>query len=183
MAIVYKHIRISDNEIFYIGIGYNHKRAYSKKNRNLYWKNYTNKHQYKVEITHSNILWEEACIIEKYLIDFYGRKDLSLGNLLNMTDGGEGLINPSNLTLEKFKNARIGSSLSQLTKDKLRKAMINVKPINRMKVHQFDLNLNVINTYESIKDAENATKIAKSSISKCCKGTLKTAGKYIWKYA
>ena len=145
MAIVYKHIRISDNEIFYIGIGYNAKRAYSKKNRNLYWKNYTNKHQYKVEITHTNICWEEACSIEKYLISFYGRKDLLLGNLLNMTDGGEGLINPSNITLQKFINARKGSHLSQSTRHKLRSAMINIKPINRLKVHQYDLNNQIIN--------------------------------------
>ena len=34
--------------------------------------------------------WEEACEKEKEYIKFYGRRDLGLGSLVNMTDGGEG---------------------------------------------------------------------------------------------
>jgi hypothetical protein len=92
MAIVYQHRRKDNNEIFYIGIGKNIKRAYHTKSRGKFWKDYTSKYQYEVEITHQNIIWEEACVIEKYLISFYGRRDLGLGTLVNMTDGGDGVI-------------------------------------------------------------------------------------------
>lgn len=57
------------------------------------WHRIVKKHGYTIEITHENICWEEACTIERYLISFYGRHDLGLGNLSNMTDGGDGAIN------------------------------------------------------------------------------------------
>jgi len=99
MAIVYIHRRkdIEDPflNVFYVGIGVNKKRAYQKYSysRNPLWFNVINKIPYEVEITHENICYEEACAIERYLISFYGRKDLKLGNLCNMTDGGTGILN------------------------------------------------------------------------------------------
>jgi hypothetical protein len=90
MAIVYQHRRLDTDEIFYIGIGKEESRAYSKINRNKYWRNIVDKYNYQVEITHQDIIWEEACVIEKYLISFWGRKDLGQGPLVNMTDGGDG---------------------------------------------------------------------------------------------
>lgn len=87
---VYCHIRLDKNEIFYIGIG-NNKRPYSNLNRNQHWKNVVNKNpDYKVEILFKNISWEEACEKEIELIKMYGRKDLGLGVLCNLSDGGDG---------------------------------------------------------------------------------------------
>jgi hypothetical protein len=108
MAILYKHIRNDTNEVFYIGIGKEEKRAFIKRGRSKYWKNIANL-GYTVEITHKDIIWEEACCIEKYLIFFYGRKDLGLGTLINMTDGGEGTLGivPSKDTKEKIRLANI----------------------------------------------------------------------------
>ena len=90
MAILYLHKRKDNNEVFYIGIGKTKRRAYRKDQRSKYWISYTNKYKYYVEILCDNISWEEACNKEKELICFYGRKDLGFGNLINMTDGGEG---------------------------------------------------------------------------------------------
>lgn len=95
MAIVYNHKRNDTGEIFYIGIGLSDKRAYSTKGRNKHWRHIVNKVGYSIEITHLNICREEAVVIEQYLITFYGRADKKLGNLVNMTDGGDGLLNPS----------------------------------------------------------------------------------------
>jgi hypothetical protein len=97
VAIVYIHRRcdIKDNfkNVFYVGIGKSKKRAgQTTHSRNEYWKNIYNKYDCITEITHKNITWEEACSIEKYLISFYGRKDLKSGNLCNMTDGGDGVL-------------------------------------------------------------------------------------------
>lgn len=98
MAIVYIHRRkdIEDPflNVFYVGIGKSEKRAYQINNRrNKHWNSIINKYGYEIEITHNDILWEEACAIEKYLIYFYGRHDLNTGNLCNHTDGGDGVLN------------------------------------------------------------------------------------------
>ena len=47
MAIVYQYIRLDTNEVFYIGIGKTLIRSSSKANRNKYWKNVVNKHNFK----------------------------------------------------------------------------------------------------------------------------------------
>ena len=95
MAIVYQHRRLDTNDIFYIGIGKTEKRAYSLYGRNPIWKSIVKKSGYKVEIIHNEISRETACELEKFYIQKYGRKDLGLGLLVNLTDGGEGLPNLS----------------------------------------------------------------------------------------
>jgi hypothetical protein len=93
MAYIYRHIRLDKNEPFYIGIGHDnnflYKRAYTKNSRNKYWKNIA-KLGYSVDILLDGITWEEACIKEIEFIELYGRKDLGLGSLINLTNGGEG---------------------------------------------------------------------------------------------
>lgn len=119
---VYRHIRLDINEIFYIGVGSknlnrNHysieseyHRAYSKNNRNMYWKNITSKHEYIVEIL---IESEDHNFIKDKEIEFikiYGRKDLKKGLLVNLTNGGDGLkgYQISNETRSKMSLAKIG---------------------------------------------------------------------------
>jgi hypothetical protein len=92
MAIVYQHRRSDTNEIFYIGIGKTIKRAYQKEARNVIWKAITNKCSYIIEILFENLTWEQACEKERDLIKGYGRRDLGLGSLVNMTSGGDGAI-------------------------------------------------------------------------------------------
>jgi len=94
MAYLYRHIRLDNNEPFYIGIGTDsqYKRANNFYNRSNHWKNITSKTQYKVEILLDDLTWEEACIKEIEFISLYGRKDLNKGPLVNLTDGGEGFL-------------------------------------------------------------------------------------------
>lgn len=54
----------------------------------------------------------------------------------------------------------------------------NIKPIN-----QYDLNNNFIATFPSSKEAGRQLHLDSSSITKCCKGKLKTTGNYIFHYA
>lgn len=49
-------------------------------------------------------------------------------------------------------------------------------------VAQYDLQGNLLNIFCSTMETERKTGIAISSISKCCNGKLKTAGKFVWKY-
>lgn len=50
-------------------------------------------------------------------------------------------------------------------------------------VNQFNLNGELIKTFESIKQATKELRIEKSSIIKVCKGKQKTAGGFTWSYA
>lgn len=92
MAVVYQHKRLDNNQVFYIGIGKSEKRVQSRSNRNTYWHNIVNKIGFKGEIIMSDLTWDQAKKLEKYLIDVYGRKDVKSGPLVNMTDGGDGVV-------------------------------------------------------------------------------------------
>jgi hypothetical protein len=95
MAIVYRHRRLDTNEIFYVGIGKKESRAYQKRSRNQFWKNIIDKTNYEVEIIARDLSYNDACELEILLIREYGRRDLGLGNLVNLTDGRKLNINIS----------------------------------------------------------------------------------------
>ena len=85
---IYYHLKPC-GEVFYIGIG-NDKRPNSKQNRNKYWHNIIEKYGYEVQVLKNDLSWEDSIELEILLISWFGRKDLKLGTLVNMTDGGEG---------------------------------------------------------------------------------------------
>lgn len=127
MAILYIHRRKDNNIVFYVGIGNLPERAFSKKQRNKYWKNIVSKYGYLIEILYDNISWEEACKKEIDLIKFYGRKDLEEGTLCNMTNGGDGVSNLNEESRkkisEKIKSTKpsgfLGHKHSKEVKEKL----------------------------------------------------------------
>jgi hypothetical protein len=127
MAYVYKHIRLDTNEVFYVGIGNDvkYKRAYVTQ-RTKYWKNITNKTNYKVEIFEDGLSWEHACERETYWIKFYGRRDLKEGTLVNLTNGGEGAVGAlrSKETREKLSKANKGK---RLTEEQIKKMSESLK--------------------------------------------------------
>jgi len=123
MAVVYRHIRLDSNQPFYIGIGRNENRAYELIGRSKHWHAVVNKHGYKVHIMMDDLTWNEAQQKEREFIQLYGRKDLGLGTLVNMTDGGDGSLGrtQSKETIEKRintrkKNGKFGWSKSQTEK-------------------------------------------------------------------
>ena len=111
---VYLHKKETNGEVFYVGIG-SVKRAKATNPRSHWWKKLTYKYGYTLEILASNISWESACNLEKFLINAYGRRDKGLGNLVNMTDGGEGFY---------------GNKHSEEAKAKMSKAKENFIPWN-----------------------------------------------------
>lgn len=52
----------------------------------------------------------------------------------------------------------------------------------KKKIIQYDLNMNLIKTWDSAKEIEKELNIYNSSVCECCKKRRKTAGGYIWKY-
>lgn len=215
MAIVYIHRRkdIQDTllNVFYVGIGKNAKRSMRKDARSAHWNSIVNKYGYEIEITHTNICWEEACAIEKYLISFYGRHDLNTGNLCNHTDGGEGAMGAkrSLKTREKLRLINTGKKLTQEHKDKIgihskgkNNPMYGVRltgsknPMygrkgklspSARKVAQYHIETNeLIAIYDTVKEASIASGVDPRRISDYCnKRRNKRPFKkrlYIWKH-
>jgi hypothetical protein len=122
MAYVYKHIRKDTNEIFYIGIGKNKNRKDSKYSRNTHWHNIVKKTEFYSEIIEDNLTWEEACDREIFWIKCYGRKDLNEGQLVNMTNGGDGVNGRvmSEKQKERLRELKTGTKTTDETKEKLR---------------------------------------------------------------
>lgn len=114
MAVVYRHIRLDKNEPFYIGIGENIERAYTKRSRNKYWKHIVKNTQFLVEFLMEDITWQEACEKEKEFIKLYGRKDKGTGTLVNMTDGGD--TPPSHKGKKRSDEFKLKCSISKKNK-------------------------------------------------------------------
>jgi hypothetical protein len=96
-AYVYIHKTLDTNEIFYVGVGGlgdfdNFKRAKTrhKGQRNIFWLNIVKKHGFIYEIYEFNLSNTAALDLEKLLIYNYGRRNLGVGALVNLTMGGEG---------------------------------------------------------------------------------------------
>lgn len=122
---VYRHIRKDTNEVFYVGRGKTYIRTRSKKincidsyvgkywrafqksPRHKFWQSIVAKTDYDIEIIFEsediNIIMEK----EKEFIKLYGRRDLWTGTLVNMTDGGDGLINLSQSSKDMIRDTQL----------------------------------------------------------------------------
>jgi hypothetical protein len=162
MAYVYRHIRLDKNEPFYIGIGdnnsNNHKRAYSKQDRNKYWKNIVGQTPYEVEILLDNLTWDEACSKEIEFIELYGRNDLKKGSLVNMTNGGEGSygFKHTECSKQKLKTRLKGNKYNLGTKysDEVKKHLSDIRTGKSLiKTRKPILCTNTNITYDSVSIA------------------------------
>ena len=154
-------------------------------------------------VLEDNILRENLNMKEQEWIEYYD----SFNSGYNMTVGGGQTIFSEEVK-EKISNSIKGNHLSEETKKKLSESCKGITPWNkgkhlseetklkmsvsrkgkklpqnRKKVSQYDLNGNYIQTFNSLKEAQEKTNIAKSSICTVCRGIRKQAGGFIWKYA
>jgi len=167
---VYLYLDPEDLDPFYVGKGKG-KRAWehlkgNKKSRfiNKIKSIYSKGLEPLIIIYAKNLYEEDAFELEKGLIEFYGRKDLGLGNLCNATDGGEGMGGwvPSEETREQMRVAHIGFSYSEESK----KAMsIAKKGIPKSEEHKKNMS----------KDHKGKphSKERKEALSIACKGVPK----------
>ena len=100
---VYQYIR-EDGSPYYIGKGSGN-RAFVKNKRGI------PKDINRIQFVKTNLTEQQALDLEKNLIKHYGRKDLGNGILINLTDGGEGLSNPSKESRRKMADAKKSESL------------------------------------------------------------------------
>ena len=109
--VVYLHVKKGTNDVFYVGIGKNKRRAFSKRGRNKHWHHIVNKYDYDVRIVNSLDSYEDAKSTEIELIEAFGRKHYG-GQLCNITSGGD-----SNDT-----HGMLGKTHSDETKKKMSKS-------------------------------------------------------------
>lgn len=166
MAYVYRHIRLDKNEPFYIGIsaeeGDKYTRAYTKKERNNLWYKIVAKTDYAVEIILDEISLENAYEKEKEFIKLYGRIDLNIGTMSNLTDGGELFVN-----------------LSPETKKRMVEKMSIVR---RKPILQYTIDGDFIREWDSAKTAGESLNIPCSHITHCCKKKSFHIRGFIWMY-
>ena len=191
MAYVYKHTRLDTNEVFYIGIGSQnkYKRAFSLIKRNSFWRNITSKTEFLVEIIQDGLTWEQACEKEKELISKIGRRDLGLGTLVNMTDGGDGTFNVKHSyewhEKQRKNNSKKGKAISE---EHRKNISLNHKSKNKdassgnKSIDVFDKDWTFIKSYNSILEASKNLNIGRWIIDKFLAGDTKNPHKYRFKY-
>lgn len=156
--VVYLHRRNDNNSIFYVGMG-NSSRVKDKGHRNDYWNNIVNKFGYYTDVVAKDLSVDDAYELEMFLISELGRKDLKKGNLVNMTDGGDGCNNWND---DRTKN------------------MIEKNRDNMKSVSQYNSKGEFIKSYRSISEASKQSDIARQSIRDCVNLKLNTAGGFAW---
>ena len=209
MAYVYRHVRLDKNEPFYIGIGKSDSdfnRAYSHKNRNVYWNNIVNVTEHRVEIMLQDITWQEACDKEIEFINLY-KKNTQNGSLCNISDGGGGGYLGKEVN-EKRKLSLIGHIVSEETRYKIslkskgRKASEQTKIKMSLshkknktgywleskghkngrafKVYQYSLDGVLLKEWECAQYAVKFYNMNRTSITDCLNGRQKSAKGFIW---
>jgi hypothetical protein len=98
---VYAHLRMDKlgrERVFYIGKGMGNRDRNIRGSRSIHHLNIVQKVQctlgykgIKVVRLKDNLTEEESFVWEKHFISFYGRQDLGVGSLINLTDGGDGI--------------------------------------------------------------------------------------------
>lgn len=207
---IYRHIRLDTNMPFYIGIGTRYskskkyyKRSQKRHGRNKFWKNISAKTEYRIDILFESNDYNLIKEKEVEFISLYGRRDLGLGTLVNLTNGGDhnsGYV-PSLETKEKLRQANLGKTYSKDIRDKVSKSSLemwkqrkeNGQTTNtfidaaiekrKIKVYQYDKKDNFINEFDSlISAARSLGRESCANIAACCKGRRKTTYGYKWKY-
>lgn len=86
---------------------------------------------------------------------------------------------------ENIRHAISNNMIRYNTKAKKESELINIKKAiqsNKIKIEQYDIYGNYIETFESIREAARKTNTNATRISFCAKNKQKTAGGYVWRY-
>ena len=115
-------------------------------------------------------VYTEEC--NKKRIESLNKKRKEINEKISKTLKGRIAWNKGKHWPEEYRKGRTGD----------KNPMYGKIPPNIKKVNKYDLNGNYIQTYNSIKEAQNQNPKC-SNISKVCRGERKQAGGFIWKYA
>lgn len=199
--LVYEHISPSGK--VYVGItsqkvkvrwqnggGYIHCKVFYRSILKYGWDNFQH------NIIASNLGEQTAKNIEKDLIKFYKDRCISY----NITEGGDATTGvpcspiikekigalwrgkkiPQEIR-EKLSKSLLGRKLSQEHKDNIRKSKIGNTNGNKV-VLQFDNENNLLAKYKSAVDAAKEIGSTPNSVTRCCRGEVKTLHKFKFMY-
>jgi hypothetical protein len=192
MAYVYRHIRLDKNEPFYIGISndVNKGRSREKTRRSKLWNRIVDKTDFDVEILFDDIPYHEAKAKEIEFIELYGRIDLGNGTLANLTNGGDGTINPSQETRDKISKVNKGRKNSEALMELLinRKGQKNPAfGITGARCKNFKGYIQVFKNgvyfgrYEGIRDCAKSLGVTATKVSAVLNGRRNHTGGYTFK--
>ncbi len=193
MYYLYRHVRLDLNVPFYIGIAkfptekslkklgntyhaYYNRAFEKKKSRSTFWKNIANKVIYRIDIAFETNIKEEILNKEVEFIKLYGREDLGLGPLCNLTDGGEGIESYSHTdeSKQKIRKSSLGRKHSAESIIK-----INKRKFKKIIMYNDDIEI----PFDSLTSCMNYLKISHlKNISACLNNKRKTAYGYKFKY-
>ena len=155
--VVYLHKKLSNKTVFYVGIG-SSDRPYIIQGRSKLWHNTVAKHGLIVDIIKTDLSANDAKKLEIKLIKQYGRKDKGVGSLVNLTDGGDGNLNPTKQQIEN-------------------RAEKYKKPIS-----VYNLKGEYLRDFKSAKDASSALGLTPHNITTVLKGHRVFASNYLFAY-
>lgn len=205
---VYLHRKATTGEVFYVGKGQDDRGWETTTGRNKYWHNVVRKHGFYVEIVISGVQEWYAFEVEFNMIALYGREDTGHGNLVNMTDGGQGESgrHTPESTRQKISKANSGKIASKETREKMSASQKGRKHTEQTKLKMsesgkkrspdtfgFRPKVAVVRdnsvVYEGSKLAEQLLiceglrTANNSNIVGCCNGRHKSCAGSVWRYA
>ena len=130
--VVYLHVKKGTNDVFYVGIGINKRRAYSTSNRNNRWHKVVDEFGYDIRIVNEVESYDDALYIEAELIEAFGRAVDNSGQLTNLNKGGGGNLGNIHTedTKRRMSKAKKGKILTEETKRKISESV--KKSANKM---------------------------------------------------
>lgn len=157
---LYFHLNPNTHKVFYVGIG-NGRRPFHTIQRSEYWKRYVSKHGAPIiKIVRSGLTWEAAQELEKKYIKLLGRTScVASGRLVNMTDGGDGMLGRklSDKAKEVLRKANIGRVKSTESRAKMSRSKTGLsfpKPSIQQAVDLYDRTGTLVKSYKKIGDVK-----------------------------
>lgn len=184
---IYAHRRMSDKQIFYVGKG-SYGRSHSSRNRNVHWRNISNKHGFFVEIAFGGLSEKEAFRLEREAIEACRQFGCPL---TNATIGGEG---PSGAvrsleTRSRISNSRMGKVHSIAARLAQSRGQIGRKQPESMrqkvgaKLGKPVLCIETGKIYASASAAAREMALPRPSICKVCNRKLKSVGGFNFEWS
>lgn len=184
-----------DNIPFYVGKGQK-VRCLDSKNRSNWWYSIVEKYGYYVVIKEINLNEEECFEREVFWINYYGRKDLKQGTLVNLTNGGEGVSGRIYSKEEKEKKSKFfrenlellqsygkrGKFFGEILTGKNNPNYGNIKGNNPLAkaVVKLTLQGDYICEYSSLREAEEDNNV--KGVYQVCKGKRHQLKGFIYVY-